>query len=167
MNSSSLHEAISKINRGQMGSTANFLIGASEGENAGLAMSVEVSPYGIDVLENNEGTTVHTNHICSSELKNHVKDMNEFIFEDSMIRKRRAEQLVFGNTHERKAINEQSFKEWFSDKFNYPNSINHYENENVPEHRRMETVFSSVMNLTKKQMHVCVGKPSPDGYEIV
>lgn len=167
LNSRSLHEAISRINRGQMASTANFLIGAAEDEGNGMAVSIEVSPVGIDLLDNSGGKTVHTNHICSADLKNSITDLNEFIFEDSMIRKRRAEQLLGMTLHAGQKVDEQKFKEWFSDRFNTPNSINHFENVRVPVHRRMETVFSVVMNLSKKQMHLCVGKPTPEGYTMI
>lgn len=61
-------------------------------------------------------------------------------------------------------INIDTFKEWFSEEFNAPNSINHFENELAPEHRRMETVFSIVMNLSKRKMEICLGKPSESEY---
>ncbi|MEB3100840.1 C45 family autoproteolytic acyltransferase/hydolase [Ferviditalea candida] len=167
LNSRSLHEAISKINHGQMASTANFLIGAADDEGNGMAVSIEVSPVGIDLLDNSGGKIVHTNHVCSADLKNSIADLNEFIFEDSMLRKKRAEQLLGMSQHAGDAVDERKLKKLFSDTFNAPNSINHYENPRVPEHRRMETVFSIVMNLSKKQMHLCVGKPTPEGYAMV
>ena len=47
----------------------------------------------------------------------------------------------------------------------YPNSINHFENKRAPEHRRMETVFSVIMNLSKRSMELCIGKADPQHYE--
>lgn len=167
LNSNSLHEAISKIKHGQMASTANFLIASFEGEGRSMAANIEVSPFGIDMFAGIDGTVVHTNHICSHEIKKHLKETNEFIFEDSMIRKNRAEYLVHLNTRAGAEINEEHFKEWFTDKYNYPNSINHHANPNAPEHRQMETVFSIIMNLTKQTMQLCIGKPTVDGYVTV
>ncbi|MEH7223584.1 C45 family peptidase [Bacillus sp. JJ1566] len=164
LNSHTLHEAISKIKHRQMASAANFLI-ASEDENGqAMAANFEVSPFGMDMIPNSEGVVVHTNHICSLEVQKHLTDMNEYKFEDSMIRKNRAEQLISASIRAGNEINENRFKEWFSDTFNYPNSINHYVNTSAPEHRQMETVFSVIMNLSKRTMQVCIGKPSLNGY---
>jgi isopenicillin-N N-acyltransferase-like protein len=167
LNSSSLHEAISKIKSGQMASTANFLIASEQGPNMAMAANVEVSPVGIDMMGAENGSVTHTNHICSQEIKQQIEDRNEFIFDDSMIRKNRAEQLVNMKVQQKQKITEDDFKEWFSDRFNYPNSINHYQNLLAPDHRRNETVFSIIMNLSKKKMQLCVGKPSVEGYEEV
>ncbi|MFT4415269.1 C45 family autoproteolytic acyltransferase/hydrolase [Fredinandcohnia humi] len=164
LNSHSLHEAISKINHGQIASAANFLIASYEGEGQSMAANIEVSPFGIDMFAGIDGTVVHTNHLCSQELKNHLKETNEFIFEDSMIRKNRAEQLIHVKAKAGTEINEENYKEWFTDTFNYPNSINHHANPNAPEHRQMETVFSIIMNLTKQTMQLCIGKPTVEGY---
>lgn len=164
LNSSSFHEAIAKIKDGQMASTANFLIACDEGDGRSMAANVEVSPFGIDLMTNPEGTVVHTNHICSLSLLKHLTDLNEFKYEDSMVRKSRAEQLIDTALKEQQTIDEEHFKEWFSDKFNYPNSINHFPNERAPEHRRSETVFSIIMNLSKKRTYLCVGKPTTNQY---
>lgn len=164
LNAFSFHEAIAKVKDGQMASTANFLMASDEGDNRTMAANVEVSPFGIDLLPNPEGTHVHTNHICSRSLMKKITDLNEFKYEDSMVRKQRAEQLIYSALKMRPAINEDCFKEWFSDQFNYPNSINHFPNEKAPEHRRSETVFSIIMNLTRKRMFLCVGKPSSHQY---
>lgn len=164
LDSSSLHEAIGKIDKGQIAASANFLIGYADQDGNGLAMNTEVSPYGIEMEASTEGKLVHTNHICSNLLRRHVKDLNEFIFTDSMIRKARAEQLINLSTRNQ-SISEMDFKRWFSDTYNYPNSINHADNENTPDHRRMETVFSIIMNLSKREMHLCIGKPAEGNYK--
>ncbi|MDR4889612.1 C45 family peptidase [Fredinandcohnia sp. QZ13] len=164
LNSHTLHEAISKIKHTQMASAANFLIASEDDSGQAMAANYEVSPFGMDMISNNEGMVVHTNHICSPEVQKHLTDMNEYKFEDSMIRKNRAEQLIFSCMRSGTEMNENRFKEWFSDTFNYPNSINHYVNPSAPEHRQMETVFSVIMNLSKRTMQVCIGKPSLDGY---
>lgn len=164
LNSSSYHEAISKVQGGQMASAANFLI-ASHEEGGSMAANVEVSPFGIDMMTSPDGTVVHSNHICSPLLLKDLQDLNEFRNTDSMVRKARGEQLVNTALAQGKDIDEESFKEWFCDKFNYPNSINHFANENAPAHRRSETVFSIIMNLSKGKTLLSIGKPTMDSYQ--
>jgi isopenicillin-N N-acyltransferase like protein len=167
LDSYTLPEAISKIKGGNIAAAASFLIGSDDQKGNGMAVNIEVSPFGIDMVGENDGKLVHTNHIISESLKKNLKDMNEFIFEDSMLRKKRAEQLINKKITNKEPLNMDAFKEWFTDQFNAPNSINHFENEQAPEHRRMETVFSIIMNLTKRKMLLCVGKPSESFYEEV
>lgn len=167
LNSHSFHEAIARIKDGQMASAANFLIACDEGEGKAMAANVEVSPFGIDVMTDPGGKVVHTNHICSPLLMKHLADLNEFKYDDSMIRKNRAEQLIQMALAAEEPIDEDTFKAWLCDEFNYPNSINHYPNEDAPEHRRSETVFSIIMNLSRRKTWLCVGKPTLDGYEAI
>ncbi|KMY52866.1 hypothetical protein AC623_01785 [Bacillus sp. FJAT-27231] len=163
LNSYTYSEAILRIDGGLMAAAANFLIGSAEKQKE-MVMNVEVSPAGIDIEESENGYVVHTNHICSSFIKSHVVDKNEYIETDSMIRMKRARQLIEGHAsrHERAGVD--SFKEWFSDQHHYPNSINHFINEKLPPHRRMETIFSIIMNLSAEKVYVCIGKPSEGSY---
>lgn len=163
LNSYTYSEAILRIDEGLMASSANFLIGSAENKN-GIVMNVEVSPAGIDIEENMNGYVVHTNHICSSFIKSHIVDKNEYIETDSMIRMKRAKQLIGWHSAQNKKTEEASFKEWFSDQYNYPDSINHFINEKLPPHRRMETIFSIIMNLSANKVFVCAGKPSQESY---
>ncbi|WP_408009636.1 C45 family autoproteolytic acyltransferase/hydrolase [Pseudalkalibacillus sp. A8] len=164
LNSRSLHEAVSKIKDGLMASSANFMIGSDQGEGRAMVANYEVSPFGIDMLTSEDGKVVHTNHICSYRILEKVEDRNEFKFDDSLIRKNRAEQLIHSKVHLRETIDTDAFKVWLSDKFNAPNSINHYENKRAPEHRRMETVFSIIMNLTERSMELCIGNADKTKY---
>ncbi|PTX53704.1 isopenicillin-N N-acyltransferase-like protein [Melghirimyces profundicolus] len=165
LNAFSLHEAISKINEGQMASAANFLIGCDDGAGNGMVMNVEVSPFGIDILDGAGEKAVHSNHLCSPVISRHIQDLNNFKHTDSMIRKMRAEQLLNQSIQRGGSIDEETFKEWLSDRFNAPNSINHLKNERAPEHRQIETVFSVIMNLSKKEMWLCDGKPFEKPYD--
>ncbi|MDV2684088.1 C45 family peptidase [Alkalihalophilus lindianensis] len=165
LNSSSLHEAISKIKGEQIASAASVMIGMDDGTGKGMALNIETSPYGIDMVGESDGKLVHTNHVCSMEIKKKVKDMNEFAFDDSMIRKKRAEQLINTAYARNQKIDESMFKTWLSDRFNEPNSINHYENLNAPEHRRMETVFSIIMNLSERKVFLSIGHPTEGSFE--
>ncbi|SEA23816.1 isopenicillin-N N-acyltransferase like protein [Thalassobacillus cyri] len=165
LDSYSLHEAISKIKDGKIAAAASYLIGIDEGGQKGMAVNIEVSPFGIDMVGGDNGKLVHTNHLCSERITKNLTDMNEFVFDDSMIRKKRAEQLIDTEIANKQNIDEASFKRWLSDEFNAPNSINHYENERAPEHRRMETVFSIIMNLSQRKMWLSVGHPTEEKFE--
>ncbi|WP_240375904.1 C45 family autoproteolytic acyltransferase/hydolase [Bacillus piscicola] len=165
LDSASLHEAFAKIQEGQMASAANFMIGYSEGKHRGMAFHVEVSPFGIAITNEEASHGVHSNHICSQEIQMKVGEGNNLRYSDSEIRKRRAEQLLAQAIQDKTAITEESFKTWLSDTFNAPNSINHYVNEQAPVHRRMETVFGIVMNLTENNIYVCDGMPAHKPFE--
>lgn len=165
LNSASLPEAVSRVKEKQMACAANFLIGSDDGHGNGMAVNIEVSPFGSDMVGEADGQIVHTNHILSDKLLHHLNDMNDFKFDDSMLRKKRAEQLIHSMKVNNAPISEESFQEWFADEFNAPNAINHHENLLAPEHRRMETVFSIVMNLSKRKIMFCLGKPSEGHYE--
>lgn len=158
LNSHSLTEAISKIKGTQMASAASFLVGYDDGDGHGMAVNAEVSPFGMDYVGEELGMLVHTNHILSDIVKQDLKDMNEFRYEDSMLRKKRAEQLIQESIVKKEQISEESFEKWLSDEFNAPNSINHFENKLAPEHRRMETVFSIIMNLSQRKAYLRIGK---------
>ncbi|GAA0428277.1 C45 family autoproteolytic acyltransferase/hydolase [Lentibacillus halophilus] len=165
LDTSSLHEAMANVQEGQMASAANFMIGYHEDQRGGMALHVEVSPYGIAVTNQDTSYGVHANHICSQEIQMKVGDNNNLRYSDSEIRERRAKQLVTQAIQEQQTITDETFKTWLSDTFNAPNSINHYANEQVPSHRQIETVFAVVMNLSTNRLHVCDGMPAHDPFE--
>ncbi|MFM1653440.1 C45 family autoproteolytic acyltransferase/hydrolase [Brevibacillus sp. B_LB10_24] len=165
LDSSSLHEAMAKVQEGQMASSANFLIGYSEGKHKGMALHVEVSPFGIGISNEDACYGVHTNHICTQDILMHVADQNLLRFRDSVIRKRRAEQMIENAIQEKSEIDEFAFQRWLGDTFNAPKSINRYINNQAPEHLQTETVFSIVMNLTSKDIYVCDGMPAHESYQ--
>ncbi|WP_052361695.1 C45 family peptidase [Geomicrobium sp. JCM 19038] len=164
LNSYSMSEAIAKIKQKQIAAAASFLIGYDNGEDAGMSVNVEVSPFGMDYVSGEDGRLVHTNHVLSQKVLQDLSDMNELRFEDSMLRKKRAEQLMLGALVNNERIDEDTFKSWLGDTYNAPNAINHFKNEAAPTHRQMETVFSVVMNLSKRTMDLCVGKPSENEF---
>ncbi|GIN93575.1 peptidase C45 [Siminovitchia terrae] len=158
LNSYSQAEAISKIANGQIAASASFLIGYDDGNGNGMAVNPEVSPFGIDYVGGDEGWLAHTNHICSDILKKKLKDLNELRFEDSILRKKRADQLIKSSIAAKKPIDEKTFERWLSDTFNKPSSINHFQNEHAPEHRKMETIFSIIINLSKRKALLRIGQ---------
>lgn len=158
LNSCSQAEAIAQISGRQMASAANFLIGYDEGRGIGTALNAEVSPFGIDYVERKEGWTTHTNHICSAFQKQYVQDLNMRRFEDSILRKTRIDNLISYNIARNKKIDEQSIMTWLSDTFNQPSSINHSPNSQLLHGQEIETVFSIIMNLTKREAYLRIGQ---------
>lgn len=156
LDSYSLTEAVSKIKHGQMACAASFLIAYDSGAG-GMAVNMEVSPFEADFVGEDNAALVHTNHILSPLLKQNLTDMNEFKYDDSMLRKFRAEQLIRTSIANGEQIDEKIFENWLKDTYNAPNSINHFSNLKAPEHRQMETVFSIVMNLSQKTASYRIG----------
>ncbi len=164
LNSYTLSEAISKLKDGQTAASASLVIGKADESKAGLAVNVEVSPFGIDLVGGENGSLVHTNHIISPIIKKRLTDMNEFIFDGSMMRYKRAEQLINIAKAEQVPIDETTYMNWLCDTFNEPESINHGKNDLTPEHRQMVTVFSIVMNLSQRKTFFCIGRPAIENY---
>lgn len=164
LNSLTLPEAIANIKDGKIAATASFIIGKADQDGKGMAVNVEASPFGLDFLEDGNGILVHTNHIISDSVKKGVEDRNEFKWEDSMLRMKRAQQLINVQLRSGGKIDEGTYMAWLSDTLNAPNAINHFENQSAPEHRRMETVFSIIMNLSQRKAFLCIGKPSENRY---
>ena len=160
LNSYTLSEAVSRVKDGQTAASASVLIGKSDESGSGMAVNAEVSPFGMDFVGRDDGYLVHTNHIMSEELKKNMIDTNEYRQEDSEMRYKRAIQLVKTAKENGETFDTQLHKSWLSDDFNAPNSINHFCNPSAKEHRQMETVFSIVMNLSKRESLLYIGKPS-------
>lgn len=167
LNSTSLQKAILKVYNGQIATAANFLIGYSEGKHKGMILQTEVSPFGIDFVNENSGYGVHSNHICSNILKEYLEEQNILRYTDSIIRYRRAEQLIQKSILNNEDITIETFKRWFADEFNAPGSINRFTNKELPDHRQSATLFSVIINLTKQEMHLCEGMPAYSPYKTI
>lgn len=150
LESNSLDKALSQINKNQMASAAHFLIASGEGKG----ISAEVSPEYTSILKEDEGTLIHTNHICSKKLKTMV---SEYAIEDSFNRLDTIEGQL--SKIKEKNFNEVDLFNVLSNHKNYPNSICRHESDEQPEKERMETVFSITMNLNEPKIFWIYGKP--------
>lgn len=164
LKSFTIGEAISKVSGRQMASAANFLVASDEGEGRAMAVDIEVSPQGAEVMFSVDGFIYHTNHICSNHLKNKVNDMYSNVIQDSIVRYNRVEQLFHKARRERETITEETLRVWFSDHFNYPDAICRHENKRLPQSLRMKTVFSIIMNLSEKKVFIGEGNPCSVSY---
>lgn len=150
-------EALSKLSNGQIATSASFIIGYDTGEGKGMALNAEVSPFGIDFVDEEIGRLVHTNHLCSKKMIGTIRDLNEYKDGNSIPRMKRANQLIDISLKKGEEINESTIMSWLQDDFNAPDSINHYQNKLLPSHRRMETVFSIIINLSKRSGLIRLG----------
>ena len=60
----------------------------------------------------------------------------------------------------------RDFERVFADHADYPTSICHHEDPRDPQHARLGTVISFVMNLNTREMHICKGAPCETPFEV-
>lgn len=164
LNASNLSEAIERVKDGKTAASASLLIGQAEENSNGMVVNLEVSPFGIDFTGGEQGYFVHTNHIISEQLLKSLLDTNDLKYESSMLRYMRARQLIQTSIAQNEAISEQTFKTWFADTQNRPRSINMYVNTDAKDPHQMETIFSIIMNLSKRKTYLVIGKPAETKY---
>lgn len=157
LNSPRMGEAIAKIVSMDRGSANNCLLAHRDG----MAMDFEMAPQILDFFYPQNGILVHTNHFNSDRLK--PLDGNLVQYPDTLLRFGKAQQKLLLRSGK---ITPEDFKEVLQDHFNYPNAICRHPDGNDPELEQVQTVASFIMNLTKKEVHVCAGPPCQGDYKI-
>ncbi|EPC00299.1 hypothetical protein L861_07325 [Litchfieldella anticariensis FP35 = DSM 16096] len=132
----------------RVASPAHFLLASAEGQVEGL----EVHPGAPGELSSQNGIVTHTNHLYTQAATTCVED---FPRPDSATRLSRLDQLLARQIDE----TPQALFELLSDHDNAPTSICRHTNHAQPEAERMETLFSVVMNLSRREFHFRLGKP--------
>lgn len=158
LNSEGIVDAIGAITRAELANSANYLIG----NNGDTIVDVEADPTDFDVLHDESGVLVHTNHILSKKL-NGLKELLRFPHPDTYVRKMRLEKQLKQNIG---VLTEDKIKEFLCDHEGYPDSICRHQNDLDPEHARVSTVSSIIMNLSKKEMQVASGNPCSHQYQL-
>lgn len=149
LESKSMGEAVSKVTDNQMASPAHFLIASRSDET----ISMEVSPVYTAKIKPTKGVLIHTNHICSLEMRNNIK---EDIIPDSYNRLSTiAEQVESLNGR----LEKGDLFHVLSNHDSYPNSICRHESPEQTLLEKTETVFSIVMNLSDNELCWIDGKP--------
>ncbi len=149
LESESFSGAVEVVTKNRMASPAHFLIASGDGQMAGM----EVSPVGTAAIEMEDRMVVHTNHLCDPVLKDRI---NDTVKPDSPIRLERIGKLI-GEMKKDGDIDD--FFSILSDHHNYPDSICRHSNPAHAPHEQMETIFSIVMNLSKRDQEVRLGTP--------
>lgn len=156
LNSASIEEVRELLDKYQIGAAASLMLGYDDGTKR-EAVNYEVSPLGVFRVGGDEGWLAHTNHILSEELAAKINESEDVLFEGSKLRKWRIDELIQQSIEQNKVIDEQQFEQWFCDEVNKPYSINHHVDEKQPEFMQIETLFSIIINLTKKKALLRVG----------
>lgn len=160
LDSMSLSEAIGNATRMQLGCCANFMLQSEAGE----ILDIELDGQDFDVLYPTDGILVHTNHFLSPRLpRAPYIDTMKYKFPDSFIRLRRANKLLRGNPN---VIGVPDLEHVFADHCDFPAGICHHADPRIVEGKRMETVFSFIMNIKKKEVYICTGLACETAYQI-
>lgn len=151
-----LADAIEAVSRANIASAANFLVA----QHGGGALDIEAVPGDFDVLLPKQDVIWHTNHLLSPKISG-VRDLGKYVLPDSYPRLARVAQLL---EQKRGSLTEQEAKAILRDTSNGPDSICRREDESDPEGKRLQTVFSIIMNLTRRELHVSDGPPHQTEY---
>jgi len=157
LESRNLGEAIETVARASIASAANFLI-AQQGVGA---VDIEALPAGIDVLLPERDVLVHTNHLLSPKFAA-VNDLEVHVLPDSYPRLARARRLLEDNHGQ---LAPETAQEILRDHANEPDGICRHEDDvGDPEGKRLQSVFSVVMDLERRQLSVTDGPPCSSAY---
>ena len=125
---------------------------------SGEVYSVEVSARRFEIIYNNDGYSVHTNHFLSSKMKEIENDPEELI--SSRIRYFRAMRML--NQSDNHTI--KSLQNIQRDHVNYPNSICKHDFGDGDLLDREKTINAMVIDLTAREMHIAWGNPCTNSY---
>lgn len=160
LDSMSLSEAIGNATRMQLGCCANFMLQSEAGE----ILDLELDGQDFDVLYPTDGILVHTNHFLSPRLpRAPYIDTMKYKFPDTFIRLRRANKLL---RRIQGPIGTAELEGVFADHCDFPAGICHHADPRIVEGKRMETVFSFIMNIGQKEIHICTGLACETAYEV-
>jgi isopenicillin-N N-acyltransferase-like protein len=157
LESRNLGEAIETVARSSIASAANFLV-AQHGVGA---VDIEALPSGIDVLLPDRDVLTHTNHLLSPRFTA-VRDLAVNVLPDSYPRLNRARQLLEARHG---GLDCASAEDILRDHANEPDGICRHEDEvGDPEGKRLQSVFSIVMDLERRELSVTDGPPCSSAY---
>lgn len=161
LNSYTLGEAIGAAIQQKSANAVNLHIASKEG----VAVNIEMSNDGYDVMFNHHGTFAHTNHFISPILLAKTKDRFQERTPDTHIRLGVAQRRM--NSH-KELIKLADVQDILKDHTNFPDAIcRHGESTDHPAGKRgnlFETIFSVVTDLSEGVMHVAAGTPCITDY---
>ncbi|OUQ25201.1 hypothetical protein B5E80_05290 [Flavonifractor sp. An135] len=158
LNSATLSDAIQNVGRVHTACCANFLTASGEGQ----AISIEAGPGDFDVLYAEEGWIAHTNHFVAPRWQT-VHDTGKMAFPDTFLRYGRVRQLLRAAV-DRGPAGFPEIQDILRDHMGYPDAICRHEDPSDPPEKRMGTVFSIAMNLTRRELYLTAGNPCQTPY---
>jgi isopenicillin-N N-acyltransferase-like protein len=129
--------------------SANFVIGAAEGE----IVDLETSPNKVSYLYPEDGIVTHSNHFLTS---GHGESQMEKVGPSTVFRASRMRRLLEAR-HGRLGLD--AFKEAMSDHFGAPNALCRHPDPRLPEAKRTMTTGAVIIELGRRIMHVANGPP--------
>ncbi|MDO9508856.1 MAG: C45 family peptidase [Thermovirgaceae bacterium] len=157
LDSPRLADAVQAVAVPQRSSSANFIIGSSEGE----IIDIETSPDDFWVFYAEKGWISHTNHFTATFLPGLARDKGKVIIPDTFQRLGRINTLLAA--HEGK-IDFGHCKAFLSDHINHPDSICRHEDPRDPEGKQIASVYSTIMDLTDGVIWFSRSNPCLDGF---
>ncbi len=156
-----LADAVQAVAVSPRASSANFIVGSSEGE----VIDIEASPDDFWVFYAEKGWISHTNHFTATFLPGLAKDKGKVLLPDSFQRLGRINTLLAA--HEGK-MDFEHCKTFLSDHISYPDSICRHEDPGDPEGKQLASVYSTIMDLTDgviwfSSSNPCLGGFAPFG----
>lgn len=147
-------EAVSLVQGARKAGSSHFLIADKNDHIMGL----ELTPTEASEITPDNGVVLHTNHYCTPELIR--KDLGRNLMLGSMVRYDRAAALISS----RRQWDAQHLVKIFSNHEDVPFSICSHPQASDPEHMRMMTVASCIIDLAGKKMLVSCGQPCRTPY---
>jgi len=143
-----LDKAYEAAIKGEIPGPANLIMTHKDG----LALDVELSPVGAEVLMPQQGVLVHSNHFIGPRLS----ALHRQASGSSYVRLQRAQQLFCGKT----GLTVDDAQAALRDHKGYPTSICDHSSEHMPiEIADCATNFGLVMNLTRNEVWLAPGNP--------
>ncbi|WP_205426517.1 C45 family autoproteolytic acyltransferase/hydolase [Helicobacter suis] len=136
---------------------AHFMLADKRGE----AISLEVGPACHDAFYADED--FHTNHFISPRL-NHFKDTTRCALPDTYQRLGRMKKLI---KNLKRKVSIEDMQRFLGDTISYPDSICRFDDLREAEAKRMSTVFSMIMDLSREEFYLAPGTPINTAYSLV
>ncbi len=152
MDSRTLSDAVQSVALAKRASSANFVVGTSEGE----IIDIEACPEDYWVFYAERGWLAHTNHFTAPNLVGRVPDTGKTILPDTFQRLGRINALLSASEG---CVDFDRCAELLSDHANYPDSICRHEDPRDPEGKRLASVYSMIMNLTERTLWLSDSNP--------
>jgi len=151
-------DALTYANLPHKGSSANNVVADKNGQ----IYDIEGSATDFELIHATDGYLAHTNHYVTQKMRRYEGDFLKSVraYMCSVARYNRALSLL----RESKEISLQRIMEILRDHANYPCSICRHVDEKIKVENRVETNFSSVVDVTAQEMWICYGNPCSGEY---
>ena len=134
--------------------SANFVIGAAEGE----IIDLETSPDHVTYLDPVDGVVTHSNHFVGT---GHGESQMEKVGPNTLYRAARLRRLLM---REHGKLDLPRLEAAMSDRFGAPNALSRTPDERQPLVRRTMTAGAVLIDLGARVMHVANGPPHEHAY---